>query len=64
MLRGHGCRFLVAGRRDEEGGFSGLEQVALPAGCAELFEGIDEQEFRLDVSSTQRRQGWQRIRDH
>ena len=55
-LRDLGCRFYVAGRQ-WQGGYRGLEQVRIPAGFADLFEGIPEAEFRMDVSSTTMRQG-------
>jgi hypothetical protein len=56
-LRRQGCRFLTAGRVDGQGRFVGLEDLAIPAECADLFAGISGEEFRLDLSSTQLRQG-------
>jgi Cytidylyltransferase-like len=50
-LRAHGCRFLVAGRTDGVR-FLELGQLAIPDGFADLFEGVPEEEFRIDVSST------------
>lgn len=58
-VRAHGCRFLVAGR-EREGRFRTLSQLALPAGYRDLFESLDEEEFRNDISSTEIRRGWQR----
>ena len=55
-IRERGCRFLVAGRSDARGRFVGLEDLALPPGCSDLFEGIPAEEFRLDLSSTQLRE--------
>jgi hypothetical protein len=52
-IRRHGCHFLVAGRfDDEQQTFCGLEEVPIPAACRDLFEGIPESEFRVDLSST------------
>ncbi len=56
-IRRHGCRFLVAGR-EAAGRFRTLAQVAVPAGYGDLFEALDEDEFRVDVSSTEIRDGW------
>jgi hypothetical protein len=50
-LRQRGCRFLVAGRADG-GAFVSLGQLAIPEEFRDLFEGIPEEEFRHDVSST------------
>jgi hypothetical protein len=54
-IRRRGCRFLVAGRVDEGGGFQRLEDLAVPAGYRDLFAAIPEDVFRLDISSTQLR---------
>ncbi len=54
-IRACGCRFLTAGRVDEQGRFVGLEQAGIPAEYADLFEGLAESEFRVDVSSRQLR---------
>jgi hypothetical protein len=56
-IRERGCRFLVAGR-DVGGVFRTLAQVALPDGYRDLFEALDEDEFRVDVSSTEIRKRW------
>lgn len=56
-FRRQGCRFLVAGRVDAQGRFVGLADLALPAEHRDLFEGIPEEAFRRDLSSTQLRAG-------
>jgi hypothetical protein len=55
-VRELGCRFLVAGRADQQGRFVCLEHLGIAAEFADLFEGIPPEEFRLDVSSTQLRE--------
>jgi hypothetical protein len=55
VLRGCGCRFLVAGRADATGRFVGPDDLAIPAAYRDLFTGIPEAVFRLDLSSTQLR---------
>ena len=50
-VRRHGCRFLVAGR-ESRGRFRTLNDIALPDGYVDLFEALDEYEFRNDISST------------
>jgi len=57
LIRERGCRFLVAGR-EADGSFRTLAQVALPDGFRDLFEALDEAEFRVDVSSTAIRASW------
>jgi hypothetical protein len=52
-FRALGCRFLVAGRVDEGGRFVGLDDLGLPAAFRDLFRGIPENAFRVDLSSTQ-----------
>jgi hypothetical protein len=54
-LRSQGCRFLVAGRADAQGQFLDLDDLKIPPAYRDLFTGIPEAEFRLDVSSTQLR---------
>ena len=58
MMAG-GAKFLVAGREDR-GEFRTLADVDIPAGFAPMFAGMDEGEFRRDVSSTEEGQfsGW------
>jgi hypothetical protein len=55
QIRHHGCRFLVAGRRDQASRFVTLEELELPPRCRDLFTGIPETEFHIDVSSTELR---------
>lgn len=56
-IRHTGCRFLVGGRSLGGGPFVDLAGLAIPASHADLFEGIPEAEFRVDLSSTQLRTG-------
>lgn len=51
-----GCRFFVGGRVDAAGRFLDVGGVAVPAGYRDLFQGLGEREFRVDVSSTELRQ--------
>ncbi len=53
------CRFLVAGRYDDEH-FMTLADVEIPTGFEVLFEELPEAEFRVDLSSTQIRRGQHR----
>lgn len=46
-----GCSFLVFGRVEKER-FLGLDDVTLPASVRALCEGIDEANFRMDMSSS------------
>lgn len=50
-VRQHGGRFLVAGRQ-HEGAFRALDDVHIPAGLRDLFMGIPESQFRVDIAST------------
>jgi hypothetical protein len=50
-----GCRFLVAGRVDEQGMFRSLNDLAIPAEFEALFTAIPEHSFRRDISSTELR---------
>ena len=50
-----GCRFLVAGRVDEQNIFRSLDDLAIPAEFQPLFTAIPEQLFRRDISSTELR---------
>jgi hypothetical protein len=57
-IRAAGCRFFVGGRVDAEGRFVDAREVAIPDRYRDLFEGLGEREFRVDVSSTElRRKG-------
>jgi hypothetical protein len=55
-IRRHGCRFLVGGRLDAGGRFMRLEDAGIPAEYRDLFQGIPEDAFRCDVSSTKLRE--------
>ena len=50
------CKFLVFGRV-HEGNFTSLSDLALPAALAALCEEVPETEFRLDISSSELRNG-------
>jgi hypothetical protein len=54
-FRGHGCRFLVAGRLEKERGFVELEGLSVPPRHRDLFAGLPGTKFRADVSSTELR---------
>ena len=54
QLRENNSRFLVFGRTTAEG-FLGLDDVSLPAALKEICEGVPEEDFRQDISSTQLR---------
>lgn len=56
-IRAAGGRFLVAGRKVRDA-FVTLADVPVPEGFGDLFEGLPEQAFRRDVSSTDIRRGW------
>jgi len=49
------CRFLVTGRVDEDDVFRTLTDLSIPADYRKLFESIPEEQFRLDISSTELR---------
>jgi hypothetical protein len=55
QIRDRGCRFLVAGRTDEEGTFHDATELPAPEAFTELFEAIPAARFRRDISSTQLR---------
>jgi hypothetical protein len=56
-IRSHGGRFFVGGRVDAAGRFVDVGGVAIPAGYRDMFQGLGEREFRVDVSSTELRRG-------
>jgi hypothetical protein len=56
-FRAANCRFLTAGRIDNGGRFVGVGELALPAAYRDLFQGIPEAAFRVDLSSTELRVG-------
>jgi hypothetical protein len=47
------CRFLVAGRVDEDGLFREADTLPVPAAFRELFYPIPAEIFRRDISSTE-----------
>ena len=51
-----GCSFLVFGRRMDDA-FVGLDDLELPASVRALAEGVDEDTFRVDISSSHIRRG-------
>ena len=51
-MLGHGVRFLVFGRLFD-GSFRELAELDLPAALMDACIGVDEAEFRLDLSSTE-----------
>lgn len=53
-IRDAGCRFLVAGRLVGSQ-FKIVGDLSIPAEFEDLFEGIPEEEFRVDLSSTELR---------
>lgn len=59
-LRGKGCRFVVAGRKDPRTSrFLTLADVDMPPELADLFPvqlALQEGDFRADISSTELRQ--------
>ena len=50
-----GCRFLVAGRVDEQGNFQQLNANSIPPELESLFITIPSEKFRRDISSTELR---------
>lgn len=57
-IREYNCRFLIAGRLID-GEFKTLAGLPVPDGYDDLFDGIPEEAFRVDLSSTELRQrGW------
>lgn len=54
-IQSQGCRFLVAGRRDETGHFHEAGELNVPPSLADLFTAIPSQRFRSDISSTELR---------
>lgn len=55
-LRNAGCTFLVAGR-SIDGKYCQLQDLAIPAEYADLFDPLPEDAFRADISSTELRKG-------
>ncbi len=54
-IRQQGCHFLVAGRVDGSGHFRSLEDLDIPASCRALFAAIPQEDFQVDISSTELR---------
>jgi len=52
FIRAQGCSFLVAGRK-VDGQYYTLADAAVPPAIADLFSGLSQDEFRLDLSSTE-----------
>lgn len=52
-----GCRFLVFGRQVDDR-FQTLDELNLPPRLRDLCQGVGEQEFRHDISSTAIREEW------
>ncbi|MCW5874368.1 MAG: hypothetical protein KIS88_06945 [Anaerolineales bacterium] len=52
FIRAQGCSFLVAGRK-VDGRYQTLADAAIPPAIADLFTGLSEDEFRMDLSSTE-----------
>ena len=59
QIRHQGCRYLVAGRV-QDGRYLSLETLSIPKEFQGLFEGLSEEEFRCDLSSTELRRQQQR----
>lgn len=55
-FRETGCRFLVFGRRTENG-FETLRDLAIPPSLCALCQEVSESRFRFDISSTELRNG-------
>jgi len=59
VIRAQGCSFMVAGRLVTQGSqqsFITLNDIDIPAELRDLFEKLDEKDFRKDISSTKVRQ--------
>jgi hypothetical protein len=54
-IRDCGCRFFVGGRVDRDGRFVDVGGIQIPVRYRDLFTGVGEAEFRVDVSSTELR---------
>ncbi|MCL4869414.1 MAG: hypothetical protein KJ063_10620 [Anaerolineae bacterium] len=59
-IRQQGCRFLVAGRRNNEGRFQDASHLPVPLAFADLFTYIPADHFRVDISSTELRRSGRR----
>lgn len=56
QLKCLGCSFIVGGRENKLGQFETLSEAAIPEGFADMFEQVSEDEFRVDLSSSEIRQ--------
>lgn len=56
LFRRRNDRFLVFGRTMSERGFTTLDDMEIPAELRYLCQGFSEQQFRVDISSTEVRQ--------
>lgn len=54
-IRERGCRFLVAGRISKSGTFQTIDALEVPTSFFDLFVGLPESAFRVDMSSTELR---------
>jgi len=54
-IRAARCQFLVGGRVDADGRFVEAGDIAVPDAYRDLFLGLGEREFRVDVSSSELR---------
>jgi hypothetical protein len=54
-IRSLDCRFLVAGRRGEDGIFRGVQDLNIATQNRDLFQRIPSELFRRDISSTELR---------
>lgn len=59
-IRQQGCRFLVAGRRNNDGRFQDASHLPVPLAFADLFAYIPAERFRVDISSTELRRSGRR----
>lgn len=59
-IRDAGCRFLVAGR-ESAGVFATIDRAVFPASIRDLFQAISEEQFRVNLSSTELRRSAVRV---
>lgn len=55
IIRQYNCRFLIAGRLSN-GVFHTLADLPIPPGYTDLFDGLSQEDFRMDISSTEIRE--------
>lgn len=51
-IKEQGCRFLVAGRVDEQDAFHTIDELQIPPEFSGMFERLPESHFRVDISSS------------